>query len=141
MIISYAPIHHVEQFEGQEAYDTARAEKITAVAYRHRVFTCLNADGDTSYLEAPLALASLTFSTEGAPKLADPAEEKSWRTYVGFLADLEESNIGHLLYEVETNREWALLRTLLLGGEDPCTLSHVDVEYRISDPAGDRAWT
>lgn len=132
MIISYAPIHHVEEYDGQKLCDQERAQEIAAVADRHEVFTRLNADGDTSYLETPVSLESLTLSLRSTLVFMDWTDQKRWCIYTEFLADLKESNIGYLLHEVDTDLEMALLYTLLPGGDDPYSLSRVDVEYRIS---------
>lgn len=128
MITSYMPIHHEEQYEGQYNFERARADQVRRVAEQHDVTVREKSDGDTSYLDTYVYTPELGEGDDRAnPVLRETA---LWETYVEFLMDLEASNLGYLLHEVDTEAEYELVETLLYIGDDSCSLRYADVDYR-----------
>lgn len=133
MITSYMPIHHVEHYHGQYDFERARACQVRRVAEQHGVTVRIKPDGDTSYLQTYVYVPELD---EGEKSTSpDLREEVLWEPYVEFLMDLEVSNLGYLLHEVDTEAEYELVESLLyIGDESPralaCSLRYVDVDYR-----------
>lgn len=121
MIVSYLPIHHDEEYEGQHDYETARADQVRTVAEAHGVGVHDKPDGDTTYVESHLTLESVAKAdTDGS--LLEDGDYDLWEAYAWFLTDLERSNLGYLVHEVDYRAEQELLEEL--------PLRYVEVERR-----------
>lgn len=125
MIRSYIAIHHDEEYEGQYEFDMARARQVARLADEHGINRRYRGDGDTTYLDTFVKVPSV----ESGPGLS-AADDERWTGYIEFLAALEDSNLGYLLHEVETEAEKALMETLTDTGDDSPSLGYVDVDYR-----------
>lgn len=135
MITSYLPIHNEEQYEGQYDFERARAGQVRRIAELHGVKVRLKHDGDTSYLEAHVRLTTLGTATGEGEDTLDRDDEELWSKHVTFLIALEDSNLGYLLHEVDTEAEKRLVEELIdIGDDSPralaCSLKYVDVDYR-----------
>lgn len=128
VITSYMPIHDDEQYEGQHDFERARALQVRRTAESHGIPVRLKPDGDTSYLETRITLERLENGM--SPADLDRTDDELWRKYVQFLMDLEDSNLGYLIHEVDTTTEYELVEDLLYIGDDSCSLRYVDVDYR-----------
>lgn len=133
MIISYTAIHHDLDDPIRSMFETSRAALIRERAEIRGVNTRMNHDGDASYLEAYIELPSLKEQTteeigQYVPMAGE--DDHAWSDYVDFLTDLEDSNLGYLLHEVQTRPEKVLLDDLGETGDDSPTLGQVYVNYR-----------
>lgn len=133
MITSYMPIHKEEHYEGQHDFERARANQVRRVAEQHDVTVREKSDGDTSYLETYVYTPELGQGDERTNPIL--REAVLWEPYVDFLMDLEVSNLGYLIHEVDTEAEYELVESLLYIGDDSSSLRYVDVDYRISATA------
>ncbi|MDN5698601.1 MAG: hypothetical protein L0G70_11615 [Rubrobacter sp.] len=118
-------IHHAEDYEGQYEFEAARARQVARLADEHGINRRYRRDGDTTYLDAFVKLPSV----ESGSGLSD-ADDERWTGYIEFLAVLEDSNLGYLLHEVETEAEKALVEGLTDTGDDSPSLGYVDVDFR-----------
>ncbi len=125
MIRSYMAIHNEQEYEGQYEFEAARARQVARLADEHGIDRRYRRDGDVIYLDVAVDIPSV----ESGSCLGD-ADEDRWVEYVEFLQALEDSNLGYLLHEVETEAEKALVEGLTDTGDDSPSLGYVDVDYR-----------
>lgn len=125
MIRSYIAIHHDEDYEGQYEFEASRARQVARLADAHGVHRRYRGDGDTTYLDAFVKLPSV----ESGSGISDDDDDR-WTGYIEFLTALEDSNLGYLLHEVDTEAEKALVEDLMDTGDDSPSLRYVDVEFR-----------
>lgn len=126
MIRSYMAVHHDEEYDGQHEFEAARAREVSRLAEAHGIEHHFRTDGDTTYLDASVKLASVE---SGSAALGE-ADNDLWSAYVEFLMALEDSNLGYLLHEVDTSAEKALVQSLEDTGDDSSSLRYVDVDLR-----------
>lgn len=60
----------------------------------------------------------------------DGEDDHAWSDYVDFLTDLEDSNLGYLLHEVQTRAEKVLVEDLGEAADDSPALGQVYADYR-----------
>lgn len=125
MIRSYMAVHREEEYDGQYEFDKARARQVARLADAHGVDHRFRRDGDTTYLDAFVKLPSV----ESGSALGE-ADDGRWTAYIEFLTALEDSNLGFLLHEVDSEAEKALMQSLEDTGDDSSSLRYVDVDFR-----------
>jgi hypothetical protein len=133
MVISYVAIHNDLDDPMRSMFETSRAVLIRERAEIRGVNTRMNHDGDTSYLEAYIDLSSLQEQAAediGQYPTMDDQDDHDWTGYVDFLMDLEDSNLGYLLHEVQTRAEKVLVENLGETNDDSPALGQVYVDYR-----------
>lgn len=132
MIRSYVAVHHDEEYDGQYEFEKARARQVARLADAHGIDHRFRRDGDTTYLDASVKLPSV----ESGPEISD-SDDEFWTAYIEFLQALEDSNLGYLLHEVDTEAEKALVEDLVDIGDDSPSLRYVDVDFRPPEKRGD----